>query len=91
MENNDFFDLSLPSQEDKHAFGADRKPKLPFKKTVTLKQILSWIEVQDYNNDIKEKLSSMVKRQPAGIMSQFFNRVDKYVDSIIINNRKKTK
>ena len=91
MENNDFFDMSLPSQEDNYAFGADRKPKKPFKKTVTLRSILSWIAAQDYNEDIKEKLTNMVKRQPTGIVSQFFNRVDKYVDSIIINNRKNQK
>ena len=89
MENSNFFDISLPNQQDQHAFGADRKPKKPFKKTVTLKSIIQWIETQNYNDDVKDKLINMVKRQPSGVLNQFYNKVDKYVDSIIINSRKK--
>jgi hypothetical protein len=88
MENNDFFELSLPNQQDEHAYGADRKPKKPFKKTITLKQVINWINSQEYNDEIKEKLIGMVKRQPAGILNKFYLNVDKYVNSIIINARK---
>lgn len=88
MENNNFFELSLPSQQDQHAYGADRKPKKPFRKTVTLKSILNWIAAQDYSEEIKEKLVIMVKNQPSGVLHKFISNVDKYVNSIIINARK---
>ena len=88
MENNNFFNISLPNQQDQYAMGADRKAKKPFRKTVTLKNILAWIQAQDYTDDIKDKLSIMAKNQPSGILSKFISNADKYVNSIIINAKK---
>jgi hypothetical protein len=88
MENNDFFEISLPQQSER-AYGADRKPKKPFKRTMTINMLIEWIKDQNYEGYIKEKLIVMVKNQPSGALNNFKDNIEKYVNSIIINNRKK--
>lgn len=82
MERNDFFKIDLPKHQEK-AYAGDERPKRRFRRATTLQGIVTWIDGQEYSQEVKDGLVKIASTYPHSALDFFRKNINRHIAGLV--------